>query len=192
MFYNRDRKIVISTPTKTGSEMLKVMLVKDNQFVYTRPQHSYDWPKKEEWRRILTIRDPYDRLRSMYFWSCRRNYHFAAKFCNKPDGTHATFSEFLKFHSTYEHPTWGWNFSRIADYFGATEFWRLENITDHLKEFVTPSWNVCPHCNVPILPQTNKGIPQKGYDAVWTPEDYAVVKPFVVADCERFGYPLRS
>ncbi len=191
---NGDHGIVIATPTKTGTEMLGKMLTKDDQFQYILAKHRITYPDAPGQRRILPVRDPYRRLQSMYTWAIKhggaRGQNFATKHCRDAfGGEWCDFSTFLRFHSTITHQTWGQSYSAIARVFNPSEIWWLEQIEDHLREFATGSWKRDDKGAL-IIAKTNTSKMNKR-NIEFSAEDLAVVRPFVVEDCMRYGYDVR-
>jgi hypothetical protein len=197
------RKIIIATPTKTGTESLMQMLTIDGQFDYINPKHSIEYPMLDGWRRVLVVRDPYERLQSMYLFAIahggKKGLNFASKHCRNENGEWCSFSDFLKFHrKMIKHPTWGFNYSQICEVFKPNEIWKLDRLVHHLREFELPTWPHCDFCGEAQIIKANTRdsfyywLKNKRPSSKFSKADLKLVRSFVEPDCIKFDYPLRG
>lgn len=165
MIVSMTKRIVICTPMKTGTNSLLAALVRPGEFEHVRPTHGVEYETGAGWRRVLVVRDPYERLWSQFQYMSRRANEFD-RFPGDSD-----FSRFLHFHRAQRlDPQLGWNCSRIADAFRPTEVWKLEEIGRWM-----PRLNASP-----------------SRPARFSKRDLKFMRPYALPDCERFGYEVRE
>lgn len=195
MIVSQRRKLLICSPVKTGTESLQSALLGSEDFVFILPKHTVHgkpYPVfPSTYRRILIVRDPYDRLRSMYTYSVAhggtKGVSFATKHCRDNRGNWCSFAEFLRlFRDKITSKTWRTNQTDIAEDFQPTEVWKLENldakVADEFKIVEFRRRNV----------SANKGIwRQCDPNANWTKENVQTAAWFNNPDCKTFDYPRR-
>lgn len=206
MIISKKLKIVICTPTKTGAQSAIAALcnrnVKQPVFEYVLPKHAIVAKGMTTWRRILMVRNPYRRLQSMYLFGIlhggSKGHSFSSKKCRDENGGEwCDFTTFLKFQSAIKHPTWGWNYTKIAAAFTPNEIWKVEELDQCIGEFA----NVCDiprcyACGTPHAAISNNA----AHDLFWirnakpstrfTKQGLKIAASFTDPDCERFDYPL--
>lgn len=189
MLISHDNETVICTPTKTGTESISKLMVDSGHFRYTLPKHGRAMVGS---RRIMVVRDPYDRLRSMYLFGVahggRNGINFASTHCRcDQTGLWCGFEDFLIAHrDKMKAKDWVLNYTAIDELFRPHEFWRLEAINEFTKEFTDQPM---PLKNVTASMKRWKAEPAA---AEWTWRALEISSWFTEPDCSNFNYPVRS
>jgi hypothetical protein len=185
-------RMVICTPTKTGTEALLSALVRRGgvgekvmpKHRISVPEDYKQWKGMDKWRRVLVVRNPWHRLVSMYYFLRKGNSSWGK-------GNYISFAEFCEFHQdrAKSKPSvdWTWNFSSIADAFEPDLIWRNETLdADVQRELVKLRGLDVPHLTVVNTTTDRRPMSYEAHFMKRRVRD--LVAPWCEPDAERFGY----
>lgn len=190
MLISNDRRTVIVTPVRTGTESLTQLLL-TNGFEHINPKHGYNIPfDVRNARVILPIRNPYARLASMYHYGLTK---YGSDLSKAPLlHRNRTFVDFVREWS-YEYDNgrdiqWLWTYSTYAKELllqrpAAPHLVSIDKdglstavyLATHRNDLLVPRINTTIHSNVPLT-------------QLWTPECMTAIGNRLLPDMRLGGY----
>lgn len=139
MIYSRKHGFLICTPTKCGTEALRSALTRRSEIAeHLLPKHRADVPseiKPEEILKIMTVRNPWHRLVSMFYYLRNHNNGWG-----KGNYDPNSFLSFLTYHQSMvvQKPCvdWTWNLCQIFDKFEPDVLWKNEKLNLCYERFI--------------------------------------------------------
>jgi len=193
-----DQKAVLATPTKCGTYSWEIISRKMG-WRTIRTQHRMDVPDafSHYSQRLMTVRNPYSRLVSVYFWlsgpSGWTNWKGKISHTVEWEDWFWMFLEWkdeadLKEINTHRSPhVWTNSLSQNADIFVPRYFVKLEDGVHGLELALG-----LPKGSLPDLTHSNRntGRPKRSLEEWYDKAMLKAANKWMQEDCERFGYEV--
>lgn len=179
-------KFLIGTPTKTGTNALRSCLIERGEIgcYHLLPKHRMDVPPRQQYHfKYLVVRNPYDRLVSMFHYLNKRGGQWG-------DGHFSTFKEFIRFHQErrMSKPSVDWTNNNVENkrILRPAKVFHQENLFLLLRD-IESRFKV----ELPALTRINVSQDRGPWQDYYDKSDFDVVREWCRQDCHLFGYELK-